>query len=258
MKTQMLKNMQKYLALEAQEKEQEERDKMPSPQEEEGKISDIEVEEVVLSDLEDEVTNIVRHDVPEPVDSRDEYYGITRDREGHISLPSPCYSKFIKQDKPLPHRSQTTVPETPTTPSEPPVPPQGEPKKKPSPIKFPSTTPKITHSPLTKKRFSPIKFPKKNVHERLNNTTPLSSRGEGPSRKKLYKTPEPWLQGCAARDNNPRFLSGQTPPGTNPNIHPSGWYQDNNEGGVNPSVRTEDEDDDEIGTAGTSEEGETK
>ena len=31
MKTQMLKNMQKYLALEAKEKEQEERDKMPSP-----------------------------------------------------------------------------------------------------------------------------------------------------------------------------------------------------------------------------------
>ena len=44
----------------------------------------------------------------------------------------------------------------------------------------------------------------------------------------------------------------------NPNIHPSGWYQDNNEGGVNPTVRTEDEDDDEIGTAGTSEEEETE
>ena len=156
-----------------------------------------------MSDLEDEVTNIVRHDIPKPEDNRDEYYGITRDREGPISLPSPCYSKCMEQDKPSPHLSQTTVPETPTTPSEPPVPSQGEPKKKPSPIKFPSMTPKITHSPLTKKRFSPIKFHTKNVHERLDNTTPLSSRGKGLSRKKLYKTPEPWLQGCAPRDNNP-------------------------------------------------------
>ena len=259
MKTQMLKNMQKYLALQAKEKEREERDKMRSPQEEEGKVSDIEVEEVVLSDLEDEVTNIVRHDVSEPEDNfYDEYYGITRDREGPISPPSPCYSKYREQDEPSPHRSQTTVPETPTTPSEPPVPPPGEPKKKPLPIKFPSTTPKKTHSPLTKKKYSPIKIPKKYVHEKLDNTTPLSSRGEGLSRKKLYKTPEPWLQGCAPRDNNPRFLSGQTPPGTNPNIHPSGWYQDNNEEGVNPSVRTEDEDNDEIGTTGTSEEEKTE
>ena len=108
MKTQMLKNMQKYLALQAKEKEREERDKMRSPQEEEGKVSDIEVEEVVLSDLEDEVTNIVRHDVSEPEDNfYDEYYGITRDREGPISPPLPCYSKYREQDEPSPHRSQT-------------------------------------------------------------------------------------------------------------------------------------------------------
>ena len=55
------------------------------------------------------------------------------------------------------------------------------------------------------------------------------------------------MQGCAPRDTNQRFLSGQKPSGTNPIIRPSGWYS-SEEGQIG------DKDEDEIGTAGTSEE----
>ena len=83
MNTQILKNIQKYLALDTKEKARDERDKMRTPEEEEGEVSDIEVEEVRLSDLEDEVTNIVSHEVSEPKNNfYNEYYGIVRDREG--------------------------------------------------------------------------------------------------------------------------------------------------------------------------------
>ena len=120
LKTQLLQNIQKYLALEAKEKSRDERDKKRSPEKEEGEVSDIEVEEVELSDLGDEVTNIVHHEVSEPDnDYYNKYYRLKRDRAGPYSLPSPCYSKYMEQNKP----SQTTVPETPPTPIIQPAPP---------------------------------------------------------------------------------------------------------------------------------------
>ena len=109
-------------------------------------------------------------------------------------------------------------------------------KKKPSPIKFPSGSPREQHSPLTKKKLG-------TVFERLG--TPRSSRSCPPRKRNLNNKVGPWMHGCAPRDTNQRFLGGQTPSGTNPNIRPSGWYS-NEEGQIG--------DEDKIGTAGTSEE----
>ena len=135
--------------------------------------------------------------------------------------------------------------------------PPKEPKKKPSPIKFPEAT------------------PKKNVKERLDfrgkldgkntdNTTPRSSTSLGPRRKKLYVEPEPWLQGFAPKSKNGHesFVNGRAPNcpeiPRSQLIHPSGWYQDMDGNWFNNSVCSEGEDEDKVGSLEPSDEEENR
>ena len=153
----------------------------------------------------------------------------------------------MDHNEPSPYRTLTNVPETPVTPTKRLESTPKDPKKKPSPIKFPEAT------------------PKKNVKERLTlgeNTTPRSSTSSGPRRNKLYMEPEPWLRGFAPKCNNEHapIVNGQA---TNwPEIprsqliHPSGWYQDKNGKWFNDSICTKGED--EVGSVEPSEEEENR
>ena len=85
----------------------------------------------------------------------------------------------------------------------------------------------MQHSPLTKKKNG-------NVFERLG--TPRSSKSCPPRKRNLKNEVGPWMQGCA-------------PQNTTPNIRPPSWYN-NDEG----QTDNENEEEDEISTAGTSEE----